>query len=382
VTLSFVILLKNFFRSREFERIQFTYVAVSVIPPSIISLFTNLLFPAFGFFEFNWFGQLSALIMPVFITYAISRHHLMNIRVIGTELFAAIISVIFIVQILFSQTTSEVFIRTILFLLIAIFGLFLIRGTLREVETLRRLSQAKTEFISVASHQLRSPLTAIKGYVSMLLEGGFNSSPSESHQVLEKVYKSNERLIRLIDELLDISRIEEGRFEFTMEQLSFFPFICDIVDELQGAVDKSRLSLVFFPPKADPPRAENSGNHEYFVSADSEKLRQAFQNLIDNAIRYTPKGEIKVWCEIRGNHIITAVSDTGIGMSKDDLTRIFERFSRGKASSHHHTEGAGLGLYIARKIVEAHKGKMWAQSEGPGKGSTFFVELPLINNKK
>lgn len=361
------VLLRKIRQASAIFKIQLWYIFWGTSVSVVLGVITNLILPYFNQLFLYWFGPAATVIFSIFTVYAIFRHHLMNIRVIGTEFFAAAISIIFIVQIFFSQSAAEIFARTFLFVLVVIFGLFLIRGTLREVETLRRLSEAKTEFISIASHQLRSPLTAIKGYVSMLLEGSFDGSKDESRRVLEKVYKSNERLIRLIDELLDISRIEEGRFEFSMTPTSIIPFLADIVDELQGAVDKTRISLVFQTPQ----------NKEYMVEADPEKFRQVFQNLIDNAIRYTPQGEIKVLCELRGKNVLIGVRDTGIGMSKEDIARIFERFSRGKSSQQHHAEGAGLGLYIASKIVAAHKGKIWAESPGHGQGSTFYVELPL-----
>jgi signal transduction histidine kinase len=236
---------------------------------------------------------------------------------------------------------------------------------------LKRLDQAKSEFISIASHQLRTPLTVIKGYVSMVLEGSFGNLDAGKKEVLNKVYESNERLIQLVENLLNISRIESGRLQFSFESRQIDILAHDIVSELDPAAAKKGLYLKYeAPAKPLPP-----------VMIDEEKMRHVIVNLIDNAIKYTKKGGITVSLILKGDNIHFCSADTGVGIRPDDLPNLFKKFSRGKDMSLINPGGSGLGLYVAKNMIEAHHGKIWAESEGEGKGSRFCFDIP-VNIKK
>jgi signal transduction histidine kinase len=253
--------------------------------------------------------------------------------------------------------------------LFCIFGYLLIRGVLREIklrEEVERISQAKSEFISIASHQLRTPLSAIKGYLSMILEGSYGNLPEKVKKPMENVYQSNERLIKLVNDILSVSKIEAGEMEMNWEREDLREITKEVISELSIKAKEKNLYLNFEEPKEFPK-----------VLLDREKIRQVILNLVDNAIRYTQKGGVTVKLQTGNNRLQIVVSDTGEGLTKEEKEKIFERFSRGTAGTKFWTEGAGLGLYIARKFVEMHKGKIWAESEGRGKGSTFYVELPM-----
>jgi signal transduction histidine kinase len=233
-------------------------------------------------------------------------------------------------------------------------------------EEVERISQAKSEFISIASHQLRTPLSAIKGYLSMILEGSYGNLPEKVKKPMENVYQSNERLIKLVNDILSVSKIEAGEMEMNWEREDLREIIKEVISELSIKAKEKNLYLNFEEPKEFPK-----------VLLDREKIRQVILNLVDNAIRYTQKGGVTVKLQTGNNRLQIVVSDTGEGLTKEEKEKIFERFSRGTAGTKFWTEGAGLGLYIARKFVEMHKGKIWAESEGRGKGSTFYVELPM-----
>ncbi|MBI4101354.1 MAG: GAF domain-containing protein [Candidatus Nealsonbacteria bacterium] len=236
-------------------------------------------------------------------------------------------------------------------------------------EELKKLDKAKSEFLSIASHQLRTPLTAVKGYISMILEKSYGAVPEKIEKPLKNVSLSNERLIKLVNDLLSISRIEAGRIEMNFEKLEKIEeLIASVMEELKNVAEEKDLYLKFEKPKpALPP-----------IMIDKEKLRQVILNLIDNAIRYTQKGGVTIRAEmLKGQNLLRIeVSDTGAGMTEEELAKMFESFSRGTAGARLYTEGAGLGLYIARKFVEMHRGRIWAESKGKKQGSTFFVELP------
>jgi len=256
-------------------------------------------------------------------------------------------------------------------------------------EKLKKLDAAKSEFISIASHQLRTPLTAIKGYISMVIDGDFGTVSETARQSLEKIFESNERLIRLVENLLNISRIESGRLQFNYGQVQMEKMIESVVYELGPAAKKKDLNLVYNRPKKLTPK----------VKIDEEKIRQVVMNLTDNAIKYTNAGEVvlgleyvppeKAWLKpisvanagmpgrYENGFIEYSVTDSGMGVSQNDLPNLFQKFSRGTGTSLVHTEGTGLGLYVARQMVEMHHGQIWAESLGESQGSKFAFRLPV-----
>jgi signal transduction histidine kinase len=235
---------------------------------------------------------------------------------------------------------------------------------------LRELDRMKSDFVSIASHQLRTPLTATKGYVSMLLEGTYGVISDKVERALKMLYASNERLVRIVDDLLDLSRIESGKFQYTFAKVSLADLLADVVKELSIAAEIKKLKIIQNAPKHDD---------RFDISADAEKLRQTFLNLLDNAIKYTKKGyiEIKIAKDAHSEYVRVSVKDTGVGIPLEDQAKLFEQFVRGKEGSRASAVGSGIGLYIAKKIVEDHSGRIWAESEGVGKGSTFIVILPV-----
>jgi len=323
------------------------------------------------------FGTGLVIFSVIFIALAITRYHLFEIRVILTEILVGMMGVVLLV-LPFSMPTASLKILTIgIFLFFCLFGYLLIRATHQEVkrrdeieklyEELKVLDKAKSEFVAITSHQLRTPLTAIKGYISMILEGIYGKLDEKVKLPMEKVYKSNERLIKLINDLLNVSRIESGRIEMKLEKLSVEEIIAGVMEELKNAAKEKNLYLKFEKPKTPLPK----------ILADEDKIRQVILNVVDNAIRYTERGGVEIKLEIEGLKLKIIVSDTGVGMTRYELSKIFESFSRAAAGTQLYTEGVGLGLYIARKFVEMHNGKIWAESKGKDKGSTFYIELPI-----
>ncbi len=232
---------------------------------------------------------------------------------------------------------------------------------------LKKLDAAKSEFISIASHQLRTPLTVIKGYISMMLEGSFGQLNDKEVESLHMVYESNQRLINLVEDLLNISRIESGRLQFNWQEQQVETLVDSVVGELQQNARRKKLYLDFKAPTRRLPK----------VRMDEQKLRQVFMNLVDNAVKYTDAGGITVTVKQEANKAVIRVTDTGIGIDAADLPNLFQKFSRGEGMSLVHTEGTGLGLYVAREMVLAHGGQISADSAGTGKGSTFVVTLPF-----
>lgn len=236
---------------------------------------------------------------------------------------------------------------------------------------LQQLDQVKTEFISVASHQLRTPLSSLKGYLSMLLEGDFGRIKPKQKKILEDLFENTNRLIRLVNLMLNISRIEAGRLELEKKPTQIESLIEEILRIFIPIARRKKLKLKF----------EKSSTSLPFIMLDSDKIKDVISNLLDNAIKYTPQGEITVKTKREKSKIIFSIQDTGIGITERECGGLFKKFSRGSRAKELHTGGTGLGLFIVEKIIEAHGGKIWVESEGEGKGSIFSFSLPIIFEK-
>ncbi len=235
---------------------------------------------------------------------------------------------------------------------------------------LMKLDQAKSEFLSIASHQLRTPLTAIKGYVSMILEGDFGKVNKNLDEPLKRTFSSTQRMVNLVENLLNISRIESGRIAFDFKKVDLVQLVKSIINELYPAASKKGLKMVCNCDKAP-----------LEIIADEAKMKEVVSNLVDNAIKYTEKGTVTISLKEEKKNgkkfVLLSVADTGMGIAEEDLPGVFQKFRRGRRSSLVHTEGLGLGMYFAQKMVEAHRGKIWVESKGVGKGSTFYIRLPV-----
>ncbi len=239
-------------------------------------------------------------------------------------------------------------------------------------DELRQLDRAKSEFISIASHQLRTPLTVIKGYISMMQEGSFGKVPPKILENLTKVYASNERLIGLVENLLDISRIESGRQQYEWSKIHLEDLAQTVVENLKQNAKERNLKLILHKLKKKTPE----------VIVDANKLHEVMMNFVDNALKYTPEGSVDVHVLPEPKGMVTfSVKDTGKGITPDMKDLLFRKFSRGKDSFKLHTEGVGLGLYVAKMLIDQHGGKIWADSEGEGKGSTFSFSIPVKGNE-
>ncbi len=235
----------------------------------------------------------------------------------------------------------------------------------RANEKLQSLDKLKTEFLSLAAHQLRSPLTAIRGYTSLLLDGSFGSVDEKQKEAINRVYESSTHLTKVVEDLLNVSKIESGGMKYTMAPFDMEKTAKDIATDLSITAEKKGLKLEF----------RTDGQPPYMVLGDMEKMRQVVLNIVDNAIKYTQQGSIVVSVtKVAGATVHFAVADTGVGIAPDEQDRLFQKFSRGEGGKMN-TGGSGLGLYLAKQIVEAHGGHISIHSPGAGKGSTFAIEL-------
>lgn len=236
----------------------------------------------------------------------------------------------------------------------------------------REVSRMKSEFLSIAAHQLRTPLSVTKWSLNLLVEEGSEGLKKEQRDLLEKGYQANERMIVLVNDLLGTVHIEEGRFDYTFTQGSLTELIEEVFKEMRVRAKNKGITM----------RLEKEIPLSLEFAFDPGKLRLAFANVINNAIQYTPrKGQIAVSVGQERNTIAVAVRDTGIGIPKLQIGRVFTKFFRADNAVRMQTDGSGLGLFIAKNIIESHGGTISVSSE-EGKGSVFVMKFPLGKSRK
>ncbi len=234
-------------------------------------------------------------------------------------------------------------------------------------EKLKSLDKLKTEFLSLATHQVRGPLTAIKGYASMVIDGDFGDISDKAKEAVNRIFESSNNLALIIEDFLNVSKIEGGGMKYEMGPFSLSEIARDMSKDLSIMAEKRGLKLAF----------ESDQDTDCTVNGDREKVRQVVLNFIDNSIKYTKEGNIAVSVRKENDKVVFRVKDTGMGMTPEIKATLFQKFARGDGARMN-TTGSGLGLYLAKEIIEAHKGKVWVESEGPNKGSTFGFELDAV----
>lgn len=343
------------------------------------------------FLEFDWsYEQYKLFGMPIFaalIAYSIVKFKTFNVKVITAQILVTALGLL-ILSLLFLQSIKNVRILTVItFGLVCALGYFLVRSVRQEVQQrerienlakeleaanarLKELDKLKTEFVSIASHQLRSPLAAIKGYASMLLEGSFGRLSVGAHEAVGRIFSSSALMARSIEDFLNVSRIELGRMKYDLSQFDICKLVETVIEEQAPIADDKKLKLKFFKDKS-----VNTCD----IFADIGKIKQVVTNFVDNAIKYTPRGTVTVTFsrDVKKGVARIGVTDTGIGMSPETIKKLFSKFARADNANKVNVIGTGLGLFVAKQLVEAHGGRVWAESPGDGKGSTFFFELPL-----
>ncbi len=237
------------------------------------------------------------------------------------------------------------------------------------LEEVQKISKTKSEFISAVSHELRTPLTSIKGYAAILMAGKLGDIPPEVKERLEKINKHSDSLVKFINELLDISRIESGRVQMTMETHDIHPLVDEISDILTPQLKEKNIRLAVSVPANIPP-----------LFMDTSQIQRVFINLLGNAVKFTPpSGSINIKAQLDKDHVVFEIADSGIGIKEDDIAKLFTEFYRVDNEINQTAQGTGLGLVLVKKIIEAHRGKIWVTSK-VGQGTTFHFTLPT--NKK
>jgi signal transduction histidine kinase len=217
------------------------------------------------------------------------------------------------------------------------------------------------------SHELRTPLNAVLGYTELIRDGIYGEVPQKIREVVERVRHNGRHLLGLINDVLDLSKIEAGQLTLAEADYSLRKLVLEVVSATEGLATEKQLALEVDVP-ADLPLGRG----------DERRITQVLLNLVSNAIKFTDAGSVRVRARVEGGSLLVAVSDTGVGIAAEDQERIFGEFQQVDSSSTRKKGGTGLGLAIARRIVELHGGRVWVESS-PGHGSTFSCTLPLAH---
>jgi len=321
--------------------------------------------------------------------YAITRYQLFNIKVLVAQAFVTAIDIILFAKIFGEESTDAIIIDAVVLVCVLVFGYFLVRSVRNEVSQRERIQEQekelvqsnarlkeldiqKSEFLSFASHQLRTPLTAIKWNAGAVLDHSYGDLPEHLREPIQSIFDQSSLMAVLVNDYLNVSRIEQGKMQYQFGPTDLSQLLTSVAVGLEPILKEKGLQLQTDIPK-----------ERIMVWADPGKLNQVFGNIVDNAIKYTPQGSISISLKKMAEKNIAhiEITDTGIGMDAETQSKIFEKFVRGTNAAEVNNGGSGLGLFIVKNFVAAHKGNIWPESHGVGQGTTFFVELPLLVQK-
>jgi signal transduction histidine kinase len=395
IILAIVNLIKYYFRANNYRRLQTKYFILGASIFAISGIISASIVPFIigespyydiaAYISFIWIGLTS---------YAILKYNLMDIKVITAELLVFALWTIVFIKIFFSVSNNDLAINIIIFLVILFLGFMVVKSMLKELkqkeqveklagdlkvafetekkakEELETLDIAKDQFLLAIEHHLRTPLTAMLGYSDILLNGAVGKQPKKQKEITEKFQVSTKSLIKMVNDFLDVTQFQLGKEVITLKEgVDIVSIINEIISDLKFEIEKKKIYLNL--EKTD---------EVFQISADREKLKAGLYNLVDNAVKYTNNGGVVVKIEKNNakNILKIIIKDTGIGILPQNIPTLFGKtFERGSEAKKVFTTGRGIGVYIAGKIVKAHKGNIKVESLGEGKGSTFTIELPI-----
>lgn len=340
------------------------------------------------FFNIYPFGNYIVILYIIVMVYGVIRYKVLSPKVVSAQIFTLALILISFIEIILAVDIQQVLFKIVIFILVCFFSWLFIKNLKVEIKIknelahsnnaltkknieLDRISAEKSEFVSLASHQIRAPLTSIRGYISLLKDEDLGPQTKEAKEALEIMDTSCTTLSTVVNDYLDVSRIEQGKMHFDFVDIDVRELLGECMQELAPSFAKNHLTCV-----NNVPSKKNAEDNSYDVRADRSKLKQVIMNIIDNSIKYTPKGGITVTACKKDEHTVRIeIKDTGLGIAPEVMPKLFMKFSRAPDATEANILGTGLGLFIAKAFIEAHEGKIWAESAGVGRGSTFIIEL-------
>ena len=358
------------------ERMRVSLIIGSIVLFMGIFIGSDYLASVTEIYEINLYALFGLPIFILVLTITITSYETFKLG----DTIARILLYIFLTlsgaQLFFVTNVSDFIITTLGVLLTIAFGFLLLESFQREAkfrrdlqianDRLKELDRLKSEFLSIASHQLRAPITAVRGYASNIAEGEYGPIPDYLKDPLQTMQESSRLMVNSIEDYLNISRIEQNRMKYEKSDFDIADLAKKVVKELVPVAEKRKLALTIAAPE------------NLMVNADIGKIKQVITNLVDNAVKYTKQGSVTVTVEHANKQAKIVIADTGIGIAPDEIGGLFEKFKRARGANQVNTTGTGLGLYVAKQLIEGNGGKVRVESDGLGKGSRFIIELPAL----
>jgi len=354
---------------------------IAVLAPGVflfLGMFaaTNILGDFLLFYNVNLIGPIGMVIFFALMTYMIVRFGVFSIRLLAAQALVTAVAVLVGAQLFFVRTMTNRILTIITLALSSFGGFLLVRSVKKEVkqrEELARLNvdlenllKQREALVHLVTHKVKGSFTRTKYIFAELIEGTFGPLSPKVKDIAEKGLASDNEGINTVDLVLSAANLQGGKVKYDMKPLDFKKLAEEIIDGKKDQANQKGLKL-----KIDIKAGA------YNVLADAIWLKEAAQSLVDNALKYTLKGSVTVGLEKRNGKVLYWVKDTGVGLTNDDKANLFKEGGRGKDSLKINVDSTGYGLYSAKMVIEAHKGRVWAESDGKDKGSTFFLELPL-----
>lgn len=318
------------------------------------------------------YGNILVAVFPFLLSYAALKHRLFNLRALSTELLVTFINVVLLIQVGLSDGTLELFFRSVFFIAVAVASVVLIKAEYREVEQRERIEQLsndKSEFMTFASHEIRNPITRIQNFATLLLEGDAGTLDTAAKGTVEKIQVSTHDVLSLITQFLNKSKLELGQLQYSLTSFDVGSCAATVVGEFQPHASQRGLKLI----------SHIDLSKDYCVLGDAQKVKEVIGIFIDNSLKYTKEGSVTVSVEQHtGDTFTVAITDTGVGIPAETIPNLFKKFSRADAEKAN-LLGTGVGLYLAKNLIEGMRGRVWVESPGAGKGSTFFIQLPAAH---
>lgn len=364
------------------RRIQLGFVMFGLLSTASLALITNMILPLFGIFSLNNMGPVFTLLLSGSMVYAATKHHLLDIKVIFSEIWALLLVLLVTVWCI---TNFSIF-NFLLLIMVYVIAILFIRSVLSEAEKnedinkknrqleqdkkeLVELDRMKDEFLQMATHELNTPITVIQGKLSMAIDEDMCHLDGEQKTFLRPVLNDTVRLANLSKDILNTARIDQNRLKINATETDLDNLINQIVSSFEVKTHEHQNTVAYIPVTRPLPK----------ITLDQNKFSEVLNNLLSNANKFTENGKILISAKVQDEFTVISVSDTGVGIAKEDQKHLFEKFYQvGRFDQNNPVEqqGSGLGLYISKNIIELHGGKMWLKSE-QNKGTTFYFSLPL-----
>jgi signal transduction histidine kinase len=362
---SIVMFVRKIRKAPKSEKRPYVIILFGTIVTFALLFTFNLILPTvFSNVRFIPLGALCIFPFAAATAYSIHKHKTFRIRNIASSMFAFLLCMATFVEIIFATSPTVLFLRGAIFL----FALLISIQFIRNIFKLEAASDQKSEFISFASHEIRTPITVMKGYADLMVGESDTEISEKNRELAKKIMIAGNDVISLISQYLNKSKMELGQLQYSFSVINIAELVKETVPNFKINAEQRKLTLTY-----------HDSGEKLYVNGDAGKLKEVVGNLIDNSLKYTPSGTVDVAIEKKDTNVLISIKDTGVGISKEMISGLFQEFGRADTKKVN-ILGTGLGLYLAKNFVEAHKGSVWAESDGEGKGSQFYIELPAVEN--